>query len=191
MFLGAASASVGGKTHLLLGAGREGHDVPCSKCMCALNAAIPAPHCSPLSHHWPIARVQGKALQERCGSTAFPGLARCMMWWGKLHCCGTLALPRFMTRHSPSLLCSPGRQQDELGREAAPIAAKPRPKGSSPGPHLWPWQSRSCLHGHHVSHHCPCWAQPGSWLRQERGDLFKQTKANQTHRVIFFSFLSS
>lgn len=70
------------QTHLLLGVGGT-HHVPCSKCMCALNNVIPSPHCSPLSHQWPNAWVQGKVQQGGCDSMAFPGLATWVMWWGQ------------------------------------------------------------------------------------------------------------
>lgn len=148
------------QTHLLLGVGGT-HHVPCSKCMCALNNVIPSPHCSPLSHQWPNAWVQGKVQQGGCDSMAFPGLATWVMWWGQT------PLPWHPSpdppsgpRHNPSLPCSPGRSRMGWeGRQTAPAAAKPHspaPRASSPGSHLWPWQSSRCLHGNRGGHQCPC-----------------------------------
>lgn len=120
-----------------------GHDVPCS--MCALNAVIPTPHCSPQPINGQMLMCKKKF--SRKGVTPWPPLVWPYGWCGggKLHCHGTLALtPPSAPRHSPSLPYSPGRQQDGLGREADSSyccqGTQPIPKGQQQ-----PWAH--CGHG--------------------------------------------
>lgn len=164
VFLGSASASLG-RANPPAAAGWGGEPrCPLQQVHVCIKYCYPFTTLFPLSHQWPNARVQGKAQQEGCDSMAFPGLARWVMWWGQtpLPWHPSPDPPQDPDTVPPSPAAREGSRMGWEGRQTAPAAAKPHspaPRASSPGSHLWPWQSSRCLRG---GHHCPCWAQPGS-----------------------------
>lgn len=168
MLLGAASASAPSPTSCL-----GGHDAPCGKQLCTLNAVIPMPRSSPMSYQRPYAGAQEKARWERFNSMAFPDLAWWATWPGECHCCCAPALitPQGPDTVSSSHMALEGSRMGPEGRKAAPAAAEPpclRPRAGSPGPGRQPWQN-SGWHSNHGGCHrrCPPWGQQGSQLGQE------------------------
>lgn len=88
----------------------------------------------PRSHQWPNAGVQGKAQQEGCNFTAFPSLARWVMWWGKLHCCGTPALTPLRTQTQSLPPLQPWKAAGWFGKGGRQLLLLPSHPAQAQGP---------------------------------------------------------
>lgn len=158
MCLGAASAHVGGENHCARRVLMSPAAHVCIKCCSPYTTLLP------LSHQWPNAGVQGKAQQEGCNSTAFPGQTS-LLWHPSPD-------PASGSRQNPSL---EGSRMAWEGRLTGPTAAKlssPGLRTSSPGSGLWPWQSSSCL-GTMGATIVPAGHSWVPSLGRSKGDLFK------------------